>query len=144
MARDYRTMFDKDFIGSWDLFDKAGNPVDAVVTIDSVTVEEITGEGGRKDNCPVMRMQGKKKGFILNVTNCRSIAGMYGNDVDGWVGKKITLYSATTDFGRRKNIDCIRVREVVPGGAPHDPPVAEDPEGPDGVASGNEGLAGKL
>jgi hypothetical protein len=143
MPRDYRTMFDKDFIGAWDLFDKAGKAVDAVVTITSIKVEEIVGEGGRKDNCPVMRMQGKKKGFILNVTNCRSIAGMYGNDVDGWVGKRITLYPTTTQFGRN-TVDCIRVRTNVPGGSPNDPPVTDDPEGPDGTASGNEGLAGKL
>jgi len=114
---DYRLLFERDFIAAVDLQDQ-----DVTVTIESIKVEEITGEGGRKDRCPVLRMRGKKKALVLNVTNARKIAAMYGNHVEGWAGKKITLYPTTCQFGRN-TVDCIRVRKTVRDSTepPHDP-----------------------
>jgi hypothetical protein len=104
---DYRGMFDRDYIGSWDL---AGR--DVVVEIEGVKQGELS-NGKQKNKKPILSMVGKEKKLALNKTMCLSIAGMYGNDTRKWVGKFITLYPTTTTFGRQ-TVDCIRVRESVP------------------------------
>ena len=110
MGTDYRSMYDKDYIGAWDLQDR-----DVVVTITRVVAGQLTGQGGRKAKKPVVYMKGTEKGFALNATNGKAIAAMYGNHVEGWVGKRIALYKSTT---RNPNgdgeVECIRVRPTVP------------------------------
>lgn len=105
---DYRTMFDRDYIGAWDLGGK-----DATVTIANVKAGELTGQGGKKAKKPVVLFEGKEKGFALNKTNGKIIAGMYGPDTTAWVGKKITIYPTMTSFGSEQ-VECIRVRTMVP------------------------------
>jgi hypothetical protein len=107
---DYRKLFDKDYIGAWDFADK-----DVTVTITEVKGGDLTLPGGRKAKKPVIYMNGTKKGFAINATNGKTIATMYGNFVQDWVGKRITLYKSTTrnpDGGGQ--VDCIRVRPQVP------------------------------
>lgn len=114
---DYRSLYDKDFIGAWDLKDK-----DVTVTITRVKGGELTAPGGRKSKKPVVYMKGTEKGFAINSTNGKAIAGMYGNYVQDWVGKRITLYKSTT---RNPNgdgeVECIRVRPQVPPASPSSP-----------------------
>ena len=61
---------------------------------------------------PVVYFKGSSKGLVLNVTNGRVIADLYGSDTDGWVGKPIALVASTTDFQGR-TVDCIRLRPPV-------------------------------
>lgn len=124
MPTDYRSLYDKDFIGAWDLKDK-----DVTVTITKVIGGSLVGPGGRKAKKPVVYMRGTEKGFALNSTNGKTIAAMYGNMVEQWAGKRITLYKSTT---RNPNgdgeVECIRVRPKVPAGAaPADEPISGDP-----------------
>lgn len=107
---DYRSLYDKNFIGAWDLKDK-----DVVVTITKVKGGELTAPGGKKSKKPVVYMKGTEKGFAINSTNGKAIAGMYGNHVEQWIGKRITLYKSMTrnpDGGGE--VECIRVRPTVP------------------------------
>jgi hypothetical protein len=107
---DYRSLYDKDYIGAWDLKDK-----DVTVTVTKVIAGSLVGQGGRKSKKPVVYMKGTEKGFAVNSTNGKAIASMYGNHVEGWIGKRITLYKSTT---RNPNgdgdVECIRVRPQVP------------------------------
>lgn len=105
---DYRSMFDRDYIGSWDLGGK-----DVTVTISKVLAGELTAQGGRKSRKPIVYFEGKEKGFVLNKTNAKTIAGLYGTDTAEWVGKGITIYATTTQMGG-DTVDCIRVRPVMP------------------------------
>jgi hypothetical protein len=107
---DFRTMFDKEHLGAWDLAGK-----DVVVTISAVKPGELVGEGGKKARKPILSFEGKKKTMACNITNGRTIAGMYGNDTRAWVGRKITIYPAMTQFGP-KEVECIRVRPSIPTG----------------------------
>jgi len=107
---DYRTMFDSDYLGAWDL------PRDATVTIATVKAGQLVGEKGRTAKKPIITFVGKQKGFAANKTNCRTIAAMYGTNTKEWIGKRITLYATTTEFGG-KQMDCIRVRPQVPAAA---------------------------
>lgn len=108
---DYRSLYDKDFIGAWDLKDK-----DVVVTITKVIGGQLTAPGGRKSKKPVVYMRGTEKGFALNATNGKTIASLYGNHVEAWVGKKIALYKSMTRSPQGDGeVECIRVRPKVPG-----------------------------
>ena len=57
----------------------------------------------------VLHFVGAEKTLICNKTNANTIADMHGTDIDGWVGKKITLFPTQTDFNG-KQVPCIRVK----------------------------------
>lgn len=105
---DYRSMFDRDYLGHWDL---AGR--DVTVTIRDVKAGKLTAQGGRTSKKPVIYFEGKEKGLACNKSNGKTIAGMYGANTDDWIGKRITLFPTTTTFGSEV-VDCIRVRPKIP------------------------------
>lgn len=108
------------------------------VTIDRIEPrEELMMAGGRKDYKPVIYLRGKEKGWILNKTNARSIAKVYGPEVMGWVGKTVVIFSTKVE-ARGEQVDAIRVDVEATrrhaGQAPgqdeptHDPETGEVPE----------------
>lgn len=102
----WKKLFDERFVGAWDFDD--GNDVNC--TIESLKHEQMRTQEGDDVEKPVLYMKGAKKGLVLNKTNAESIAKLYGNDTDGWMGKKITLYPTTCKaFGQ--TVDCIRIRK---------------------------------
>ena len=108
---DYRTMFDRDYIGHFDL--PQGR--DVTVTISKVVAGQLTAMGGRKSKKPVVYFEGKEKGLICNKTNSKTIASLYGNYVESWVGKRITLYvSMTRNPEGGDDVQCIRIRPQAP------------------------------
>ncbi len=107
---DFRSMFDKDYLYAFML-----NGREVTVEIAKVQSGKLVGEGGKSSKKPICHFKGKDKPLALNVTNCKTIAAMYGNNTDAWIGKRITIYPTTTDFGG-KTCDCIRVRQGVPNG----------------------------
>jgi hypothetical protein len=118
---DVRTLFDKEFIYAYDLQGR-----DVTVTIRKVVAGTLVGKGGKSNKKPVLYFEGKEKGLGLNITNARIIASIYGSfKSEDWLGKRITLYPTTTQFGS-ETMDCIRVRPKKPGAnvkdAPPDPP----------------------
>ncbi len=124
---DVRTMYDKEFLYSFDLQGR-----DVTVEIVRVKGGELTGEGGKKSKKPVVYFKGKEKGLALNITNARIIASLYGSfKSEDWLGKRVTLYPTTTTFGK-ETVDCIRIRPTKPNGnktAQPDPePPADEPD----------------
>ncbi len=109
----WRGMFDNKYIGAWDL--PRG---DVVVTIDRVEAGmlDVPGTSAKKKK-PIVYMRNTEKGFALNKTNAKLIAGMYGNDTAKWVGKKIALYATSTNFGG-ESVECVRVRPSIPRDKP--------------------------
>jgi hypothetical protein len=105
---DYRTMFDKEHLGAWDLQGR-----DVVVEIADVKAGTLVGEGGKKAKKPILKFKGKEKTMACNVTNAKAIATMYGTDTEKWIGKRITIYPTMTQFGG-KDMECIRVRPQQP------------------------------
>lgn len=107
---DYRSMFDNEYIGAWDLEGR-----EATVTIADVSKVRLKSPSGKEDTKIRLSFEGKEKGMVVNKTNARTIAGLYGTKVEQWKGKRITLFATTTQaFGAVH--DCIRVRPVAPGG----------------------------
>lgn len=111
----FRKFMDQELLGSWDLPEDK----DVVVTIAKVIGGELTGLGGKKSRKPVVTFVGKEKKMVFNVTNCKAVAGMYGNHVEKWEGKRIALYVSTTrDPSSGGDVPCIRVRPQVPASKP--------------------------
>ena len=107
----YQQLYDKEYVGSWDLPEGK----DVVVTIEKVAGGELVGVGGKKSKKPIIWFKGKEKKFVCNVTNARAIAIMYGNQVEAWADKRITLYISTTrNPAGGDDVPCIRVRPQAP------------------------------
>lgn len=111
---DYRAMFEGKYLGSWNLADpKTGEKRDVTVTIAKVEAAVITGENGKTDKKPLVHFVGKELPMIMNKTNCKTVAAMYGNDTREWSGKRIVLYATVTSVGGAQK-DCIRIRPTIP------------------------------
>ena len=105
----FRKLYDERFIGSWDLEGKES----AVVTIAEIKIEELQGQNGAKAKKPVLYFTKGKKGFVLNKTNAKVIAELYGNDTEKWCDKKVELFATTCEaFG--KQVECIRISNKKP------------------------------
>jgi hypothetical protein len=69
-----------------------------------------------------MYFQRAKRGLIVNRTNWRAVADLYGDESDNWTGKRITLTSTMVDaYGKQTR--AVRVRPVRPA-APSESVVA--------------------
>src|SRR4029077_6678042 len=121
---DFRTLFDRDYIGAFDVQGR-----DVTVKITKVIGGELTAVGGRKSKKPILYFEGKERGMICNKTNAKTVAAMFGNFTESWVGKRITLFvTQTRDPSTGGDIDCIRIRPTAPAakGASQDEPATED------------------
>ena len=105
----WKKLINPDYLGAYSL--EAGN--DMILTIKSVKREMITGTGGKKEECPVCHWQENQKPMILNVTNMKSIAKMYGPYIENWAGKRVQIYASTTKFGG-DTVECLRIRKNPP------------------------------
>ena len=88
------------------------NGNDVTLTIRRHDVEDMFSQGKRVKK-PVLYFEGEQKGMVLNKTNALTIAELYGETVEGWRGKPITLFAAEVDAFGKKAI-AIRVRNKKP------------------------------
>lgn len=114
---DWRSLIEKDYLGAWDLVDQQGKPKDFTLLIDKVESKTLKTKqlpkGKRK---AVVRFKGAEKALVANSTNCETIENMYGREIEGWIGKLVTLYATTCDVGPKKGVPCIRIRPRIPTG----------------------------
>lgn len=103
----WKRLINPEFIGAYSLPEGQ----DLTVVIDCVQLQEITGAGGKKEDCTVAHLQGEKP-MILNVTNSKSIAKLYGPFIEDWAGKRITLFASTTRLAG-ETVECLRIRPKV-------------------------------
>jgi len=83
------------------------------LTMSGVTLEEMMTHDNKRVPKPVCWFSNAQKGFVMNVTNARIIAALYGDDTAGWIGRRITLYpTQVRAFGQMQ--DALRVREEIP------------------------------
>ena len=92
-------IFPSKYVSSGDL-----NGEDITVTIQRARIDEIEGE-----DCLMLSFEGRKKDFVVNKTNAKSIAKLHGDETDDWIGKQITLYQTQTEY-KGEMVDCIRIR----------------------------------
>ena len=105
---------------------------EVIVTIDRVVMESFRDPRTRQESSkPVMYFQRAKRGLIINRTNWRTVADLYGDESDNWVGKRIALVSMMVDaYG--KQTKAVRVRPTRPPEprTRNDVPVAEPADSP--------------
>lgn len=102
----YKSLVDTSFLGQWDF--PPGR--EAVVTISKV--ERYKPEQRRRKRQPdgsyvdepckrlAISFEGKRKPWLAGPVSLQAIAKMYGPNIEGWVGKAITLYvDAKVEFG---------------------------------------------
>lgn len=135
---DFRTMYDANYIYAFNLGGK-----DVTLTIARVEAAKVKNADKKEQKKPIVYFKGAQvskelpygRGLVLCKTNGKTIAKMYGNNTDEWVGKRITLFSAMVDaFGQ--TVDAIRIRPTVPkatakGGELEDAPEVPAPEAPE-------------
>ena len=111
---DYRMFYEKDYLGAWNIPEDG----DLVLTIVKCSQGELNQPGtNKKTKKPVVKFKETDKGMALNATNGKTIAGLYGNAVEAWAGKRIALYkSRTRNPSGGDDVDCLRVRPKEPSG----------------------------
>jgi hypothetical protein len=130
LTLDGELMFPNDYLAAVEFKGR-----DVTLTIDTVSKSELRLRNGGSKVKPVLTFKETKKKFVCNVTNGESIAVMYGDKGELWVGKRITLFPTKVPCGRSM-VDAIRIREKVPAARPNgqaqhqdEPPM--DPDIPD-------------
>jgi len=103
----WKSLVNPDYIGAYALPDGE----DMTVTIDFVQSEEVVGTGGKKEVCTVAHLMGAKP-MILNMTNQKTIARLYGPFIEDWAGKQITLFASTAKLAG-ETVECLRIRPKV-------------------------------
>ena len=122
----YKTLIDTVWLGQWDLPAR-----DAVVTI--AKVERFRPEVERKKKMPdgtyapepnkrlALSFVGKRKQWLAGPVSQQTIAGMYGPQIEAWIGKRISLYVDPNIKMGRVVTGGVRVRPTPPsGGATED------------------------
>lgn len=103
----WKRLINPDYIGVYAL----PPGMDMTVEITSVGREKVVVSGGKKEDHTVVRLKGQKP-FILNSTNSKSIARLYGPYIEDWAGKRITLFASTTKLAG-ETVECLRIRPSV-------------------------------
>jgi hypothetical protein len=86
-----------------------------VLTIKSVSEEDVIGSNGRKEPCMVVKFAEKDvKPLICNVTNAKTIEKVVGSGyIEDWYGCKIQLYvTEVSAFG--DTVEAVRIRPKAP------------------------------
>lgn len=114
---DIRSLYEKDFLGQWDVADQ-----EMILTIAGVTQEEVadpTTHKKKKKVCLTFKETDKK--MVLNATNREIIAKelLKTYDYTKWNGHQIQLYKDPKVRFGRDEVGGLRVRKFVPNaGAP--------------------------
>lgn len=103
---DFRTIFGE-YLKAADL-----GGVARVVTIERATPDSIKDQNGKEKPQVLLKLVNQKKEFGCNITNCNTIAEMFGTyEIERWVGQRIVLYPTMVSFGS-KMVEAIRVRSI--------------------------------
>ena len=115
----WKKMVNPKYLGSHDLFISDGKYSEVTVEITNVQVEEVIGEGNKKDNCLVAHLKGMKP-LIVNRTNAKTISKLAGSPaIERWVGVQVVLtVSKVKAFGAVH--DAIRVKDQKVNATPRD------------------------
>src|SRR5262245_45904302 len=116
-ATDWRAYFDSTCLRVWHLNGK--DRTYKVTSVTRQTGEMISGKAREVKKQPRLELEDDKGRavplpLLLNKTNSKTIAQMYGNNPHHWVGKWITLFVATGIDTPQGPSDAIRIRNQVP------------------------------
>ena len=87
---------------------------DTVGTISDIRTESLQNAGQPPEDKPVVYFTEISKGLVMNKTNGETIGGIYGDDLDDWIGKPVTLYVDENVRFQGKTMPAIRIRSKPP------------------------------
>ena len=111
----WKNLTNANYLGAYS-FDNAD---EVTVTISSVGKETVKNPSGASEDCIVVHFQETEvdgvtiKPMIFNKTNCEKLEKLYSKYIEDWVGKRITIFKTTTQFGR-DIVECLRIKDEVP------------------------------
>lgn len=83
-----------------------------IATIKSVSTEIIRDQNGKEEKVPVVKFDSAPP-MVLNITNSRTIASLYGEQYDNWIGCAVQIYATKVrSFG--SEVMALRIREAKP------------------------------
>ncbi len=83
-----------------------------VCEISNTGIQTIKNKNGKDENVPVILFTNAPP-MVLNITNTKTIAALYGDLYDRWVGKSIQVYATKVKaFGAVTT--ALRVRPIIP------------------------------
>lgn len=105
-AREHVSTYELAFPGR---FLKAGLFQDkhVTLTVADAFMEELEGDKGKEKRL-ILHFKETDKELVANKTCAFAIKEMFGNRLADWLGKRVTFFPTTTQFGP-KTVDCIRV-----------------------------------
>lgn len=72
-----------------------------IATMKSCTWETLKNRDEEDEEKPVLYFEEFEKGLVLNRTNAKTIQGLYGDDTQDWIGKRVQLTAVDVDaFGQ--------------------------------------------
>ncbi len=89
------------------------NPGEELVAhIQKVGSSKIRNQNGKEEEVPVMTFDNAPP-MVLNVTNSKTLAALYGEDYNSWIGKDIQIYAANIRV-KGEQITALRIRSIKP------------------------------
>jgi len=102
----YKELCGKPYLGAEDLPEDKDIPL----IIEAVFKEMAFNPGSKKEvEVGVLKFKDKSLKMILNITNSKAIAAVYGTETNKWIGQTIKLYRTTTRLGN-KTVACLRIK----------------------------------
>ena len=80
------------------------------LTIAGVSVESMRGEGGDDKDKGVVWFEEEPRGLVLNVTLTVILRDLFGVQLEGWAGKRITLFNDRSVRRGNKVVGGIRIK----------------------------------
>lgn len=96
---------------------------DMVATVRGVKLEDVGNQGEQRW---VLYFREMQKGMVLNVTTIRVLEGAYGDDSDGWIGKRVMIYVDPNVSFQGRVIGGLRLRAPKQKAAPPPPAAVAD------------------
>ena len=96
---------------------------DRVLTIKGVKLEDVGNQGEQRW---VVHFREVDKGMVLNITSIRVLEGAYGDDSDGWIGKRVMVYVDPNVSFQGRVVGGLRLRAPKQRAAPPPPAAVAD------------------
>ena len=100
-------LFPSNLLKAQDVTDAGG---EMPLTIKEIKISEFDKDGGGKERKPIIYFTNEKQ-MVCNKTNGNLISEMYGDETDGWIGKKVTLIVQEVDFAGKRT-PAIRIKNL--------------------------------
>jgi hypothetical protein len=76
------------------------NAKEPTFTIGSAVHEQVPDlKTGKEKTRGIIYFTDYPRGWLINKTNMQLLAGLHGDETDGWIGKRVTLHAVRTNMG---------------------------------------------